>query len=154
MVSENLGEVLFGIIASLSIGVLLIVIFGGLLVVVLLLVARIKLFKKAGVEGWKAIIPFYGTYVFFCQICEIHWGFFVAFCFLTFGGFTALVNAIILAIAFYNLALKCHRDTAATTIFGAIFSGIVTLVYGLSSKYQYDKTVPVGNCGFFNKVLN
>lgn len=41
------------------------VIFLGLLV--LYIVARWKLFEKAGYEGWASIVPFYGTYIY-CKL--------------------------------------------------------------------------------------
>lgn len=151
---DVLFDTLYGIFTGLSLIVMLTLEISLLAFVVFFIIARVKLFKKAGIEGWKAIIPFYGTYVFYCQICEIHWGFFIAYWLLALGGFAIIVNTIIKAMVYYNLALKCHRDPAATTIFGAIVSGIVTLVYGLLFEYKYDKTVVVENCGFFNKILH
>lgn len=41
-----------------------------LIVAVLSLVCMWKIFVKAGYEGWKAIIPFYNTYLLF----EMTWG--------------------------------------------------------------------------------
>jgi len=35
---------------------------------IFMLVCKYKLFVKAGQEGWKAIIPYYGTYVLTCEI--------------------------------------------------------------------------------------
>jgi hypothetical protein len=35
---------------------------------IFLLICKYKIFVKAGQEGWKAIIPYYGTYVLTCEI--------------------------------------------------------------------------------------
>jgi hypothetical protein len=35
---------------------------------IVLAIAKWKLLEKAGHEGWKAIIPYYGTYVLTCEI--------------------------------------------------------------------------------------
>lgn len=42
----------------------------GFIVWVLLVIARWKMFQKAGEAGWKSIIPVYSTYISF-KIC---WG--------------------------------------------------------------------------------
>ena len=41
----------------------------GLALLVLNCVAKWKLFEKAGEEGWKAIIPFYSTYIY-CRLAN------------------------------------------------------------------------------------
>lgn len=38
--------------------------------IVILIAAQWKIFEKAGVEGWKALIPFYNSYC----LCEIVFG--------------------------------------------------------------------------------
>lgn len=124
-----------------------------LALLICLLLGRIWLFRKCGQAGWKAIIPFYSDYVMDCKVCGLHWAFFVAEAFLTFGGYTWLVTAVIRALRYYNLAIKCHKDPIPSTIFGALFPSIVEMVYGFGSTYQYDENEPVGNCGFFNRIV-
>ena len=53
----------FGVLATTSIG--LIVFFGIIAIAfyVVYVIALAKLFKKAGEDGWKAIIPFYNVFV-------------------------------------------------------------------------------------------
>lgn len=58
-----------GIIAGL-LAVLGIVIVVGLIVGIILIIARWKIFTKAGEEGWKAIIPVYGDMVL-CKIAGV-----------------------------------------------------------------------------------
>lgn len=153
MISENFSEAVISGLAGGAIGLALIFIIVLLVLLICLLIGRIMLFRKCGQAGWKAIIPFYSDYVMDCKVCGIHWAFFVAEVFLTFGGYTWLVTAFIRAMRYYNLAIKCHKDAVPSTIFGALFPSIVEMVYGFGSSYQYDASEPVGNCGFFNKVV-
>ena len=52
--------------AGLSIGYVLVL----LLVAALMIVAMWRIFAKAGEAGWKAIVPFYNTYILY----KITWG--------------------------------------------------------------------------------
>ena len=54
----NIGESIFLLVMTL-LGVLLML---GAVSLVLIVVGRWKIFKKAGLEGWKALIPFYADY--------------------------------------------------------------------------------------------
>lgn len=150
---KNLSDALSTIIAGGFVGISAVFIVVILVLVIMLLLGRIWLFKKCGQAGWKAIIPFYSDYVMDCKVCGLHWAFFVAEEFLTFGTATQLVNVVIRAMRYYNLAIKCHKDPIPSTIFGALFPSIVEMVYGFGSSYEYDVNEPVGNCGFFNKVV-
>ena len=71
--------------AGLSIGYVLAL----LLVAALMIVAMWKIFVKAGEEGWKAIIPFYNTYILY----KITWGngWFFLFGFLPLGNIVFLI---------------------------------------------------------------
>lgn len=120
---------------------------------VVLLIGRIKLFKKAGYAGWKAIIPIYGNYIQDVKISGLHWVFFVAEEMIFFGWVSSMITIIIKAMSFYNLAKKCHRDPIPSTIFGGILAGIVTMVYGLSNSISYDSSVNVEKCSFFNNLI-
>lgn len=113
---------------------------------------RAILFKKCGVAGWKAFIPFYGTYIFMCDICGLHWAWFLAYVLI--DGLTTSTTAIqflnmfVKAMAFYNLAIRCNRDKIPAMIFGGIASSIMTIVYALS-KIEYHKEIPVKQSGVF-----
>ena len=48
-------------------------IFAGLILTV---VGKWKVFKKAGKNGWEALIPYYNTWVL-CEIADIKWWFFL-----------------------------------------------------------------------------
>ena len=135
------------------VGVYFILVIVLLIFLVCLLIGRIALFKKCGEAGWKAIIPFYSDYVMDVKICGLHWALYVAEEFLTFNVATQFVNILIRALRYYNLSKKFHKDPVPTTIFGALFSSIVEMVYGLGSSYTYDANEPVGNLGFFNRIV-
>lgn len=116
------------------------------------LFARVFLFRKCGVEGWKALIPFYGTYVFFCNICGLHWAWYLAY--ILIDGLTAsnttvqFLNMFVKAMAFYNLATRCNKDKIPSMIFGGIASPIVTMVYALSN-IEYHPEIEVKKSGMF-----
>lgn len=157
MISENLGtsleDVIAALVATLGLGIVCALAFGIFVLAILMLVARIKLFKKCGKEGWKAIIPFYSSYVFIVEICELHWAWFVVdllieLSFITTEGLTSIIKVFVSAMCFYNLAIKGNKDKIPAMIFGGIFSGIMTLVYGLGS-YQYNKEIEVKKSGLF-----
>lgn len=62
-----------------------------LALIVLYLVALWRLFSKAGIEGWKCLIPFYNMYCLYKIAFGIGWLFF-----LTFIPFVNFIMAIIL----------------------------------------------------------
>ena len=58
---------------------LIVISIASLVLTILMLTAEWKLFSKAGEQGWKALIPFYNTYVQ-CKICwkpNAFWAYFV-----------------------------------------------------------------------------
>ena len=52
-------------VAGVAAGVIVTFAFVGLALLVLRIIARWKIFEKAGEKGWKAIIPFYSDYIFY-----------------------------------------------------------------------------------------
>ena len=65
-------------------------------------VANWKIFEKAGVEGWKSLIPFYNSYV----ICEISGTPIWAFILLFVPG----ANLVGLIFMYLNLAKSFNKD--------------------------------------------
>ena len=133
--NSSASEVLLNLLAGGFIGFNLLLLIGLVIFVVCLLIGRIALFRKCGIAGWKAIIPLYSDYIMDVKVCGLHWALFIAEEFLTFSTYTWLVKTVIDAMRYYNLAIKCHKDPVPTTIFGALFSSIVEMVYGLGSSY-------------------
>ena len=116
------------------------------------LFGRVILFRKCNYPGWKALVPFYGTYVFFTNICGLHWAWYLAY--ILIDGLTAsnttvqFLNMFVKAMAFYNLAIRCNKDKIPSMIFGGIASPIVTMVYALSN-IEYHPEIEVKQSGIF-----
>ena len=125
---------------------------GGLLVVYV--IGLWKLFKKAGKNGWEAIVPFYNTYVLI-EIAGLNWWYFliaISGTILSFVGLDSLSDLASLASAavnffiFYNLAKKMNKSEVAFGVLGIFFSGILVMILGLS-KDKYDSSVVVSPNG-------
>ena len=104
----------FGVLATTSIG--LIVFFGIIAIAfyVVYVIALAKLFKKAGEDGWKAIIPFYNVFVLI-QIAGLNWWYFLiaisgTICTIAkIDGLNYICNLAGMAVnffVFYNIAKK------------------------------------------------
>lgn len=139
-VSVNVG----GIFNTLLGGIALLALIFVLAIVVLLAIGRILLFKKCNTPWWKAIIPFYSDYVFFVDICSLHWAWYLAYLILHVSPIPLFVNAI----GFYNLAKKTGKDPIPSMIFGGVFPSVVTVVYGLSIK-EFNADARVKQSGIF-----
>ena len=145
----------FGVLAATSIGLL---IFLGILAIafyVVYVIALAKLFKKAGEDGWKAIIPFYNTFVLI-QIAGLNWWYFLiaisgTICsILKIDGLDTVCNLALLAVnffVFYNLAKKMGQQPVSFGVAGIFVAPIITMVLGFSDKYVYDKTIEVSPNG-------
>lgn len=145
----------FGALTAASIGVLVVL---GIIVIafyVVYLIALAKLFKKAGVEGWKAIIPFYNTFVLI-QIAGLNWWYFLiamssAICsLLGIKGLDTVCNIVALGVnffAFYNIAKKMKQQPIGFGVAGALVKGIIVMVLGFSDKYTYDAAIEVSPNG-------
>jgi len=115
-----------------------------------------KLFKKAGIEGWKCLIPFYNKYLLFTKIAGLHWVFSAVLIFISVFSINNKVIAILCnaanALMCYNLAKKFNRDPVPPTIIGLFASGIIVAVYGFSKDHVYDPNVEVSNVSLFSKL--
>ena len=126
--------------------------------IVLYITGMCKLFKKAGKNGWEAIVPYYNTYVLI-EIAGLNWWYFLislSGTILTMIGFSELNWIATIAgygvnfFIFWNLAKKMHKNEVSTAVLGTLFSGIMIPVLGLSKDYQYDSSVPVSPNGPIN----
>lgn len=110
-------QIASGLIAGLGafLGIFILIIIA---ICVLMIVASVKVYKKAGKEGWEAIVPFYSTWVL-CEIAGLQWWFFLLisataiFNILGLAILTPLAGLISLAATFacnYNLAIKFDKD--------------------------------------------
>ena len=122
---------------------------------VLYIMSMWKLFKKAGKQGWEAIVPYYNTYVLI-EIAGLNWWYFLIALSGTILSIIGLASLSWLAtiagyavnfFVFWNLAKKMHKEPVVTAILGTLFSGIMIPVLGLSKDYQYDSSVAVSPNG-------
>lgn len=158
MTEESLTTLLVGLGAFLIFFVII-----AIAIAVVLLIGRWKFFKKAGKNGWEAIIPFYSDWVL-VEVAGLDWYWFLALIATTvfavlgniipaLGSLSFLGNiAVIIGniCVFYNLSKKLHKDTA-WIVLGVIFSGIMIAVAGYSKTITYDASVPVTKNGIFDK---
>lgn len=143
------------------------VILGGSVILILLVIAIYivyviglwKLFKKAGKQGWEAIIPFYNTYVL-VEIAGLNWWYFLIaisgsiFSFLNIDGLDIIASIATLAVrffAFWNIGKKMKQNHVSIAILGTLFSPIMTMVLGLSKNYQFDNSIATSPNGPFGE---
>lgn len=130
--------------------------FVGIAVYALYVVGLWKVFKKAGEDGWKALIPFYNTYVLIKIVGLSWWWFLLAVAPTLVGlvsGTATLVSlgSICQVIANVciakNLSMKMHKDTA-TIVLLVLFPVIMYPVLGLGSS-TWDDSVQTPQNGVF-----
>lgn len=138
----------------LGLGFGLIFIIGAILIAfyVLYVVSLWKLFKKAGKNGWEALIPFYNTFVLI-QISELNWWYFLiilACDLIDIEGLNTLlsvISMIVYGFCFYNIAQKTNQNKKLYAILGLFFSNILVMILGLSSNIKWDSSVKVSKNG-------
>ena len=95
---------------------------------IVLIVANCKLFSKAGEAGWKAIIPYYNTYVM-TQLAGTKTVWFV----LYIVPCTMAIGSLVIMYDF----LKSYGCSTGMAVLGIFFPYIVVPMVAFSSKYQY-----------------
>lgn len=126
-----------------------------LLILVLEIIGRWKLFKKAGKNGWEAIVPFYSSYVY-VEISGLNWWYFLL---VIANSFTVIVEDLqilaypvsLIGIFFcnYNISKKLHKDTLFAVLM-TLFPFIMLPLIGFSKNYQWDNKVRVSCNGPIN----
>lgn len=143
--------------AILGGSILLIIILGliAVAVCVLYIIGLWKLFKKAGKNGWEALIPFYNTYVL-VEIAGLNWWYFLIaisgtiISWFDIEGLTTITNIAGMAanfFIFYNLAKKMNKQPVGIAVASIFVSPILVMILGLSKDYQYDSSVAVSPNG-------
>lgn len=121
-----------------------------LLLLVVIAVAQWKLFTKAGVEGWKSIIPLYNTY----KVIEIafngtkNWlfigtiiSFATGFVSEMFNIQGTMISVILLAVSIINIYINIEfvkRYASTGMAIASLFVPFIILpIIAFSSKYEY-----------------
>ena len=135
------------------------------ILLVLYLVGKCKLYKKAGRNGWEAIVPFYSDWVYVEMAGLKYWYFFL----LIAGSISFAVNVddnirissemlrivslIGLFFCNYNISKKLHKDTLFAVLM-TLFPYILVPIVGFSNKYEWDDSVVVNENGPINDNAN
>lgn len=110
-------------------GFLIFIVIFSLVIAVLSIVALWKIFDKAGIAGWKSLIPLYNSYC----LCKITWG--TGWVFLAY--LVPIVNFVIVIITQYRLAKVFGKGIGFTL--GLIFlAPFFLLALGFGSA-EYDE---------------
>lgn len=124
-----------GMLAGMSMVLLMV----GLVLLVLLVIARWKMFTKAGEEGWKALIPIYSDYTLFKLVWNtksfwIYLGAVIA---------TAVFNALNGTYTFVNGQLVAASQgnffTSALAFVGSMLVLIYTVLLQIKTALAYGK---------------
>ena len=159
LVDEGSYDGLFALLG----GALIFFALAALAVLVFHIIVSIKLYQKAGRQGWEAIVPYYSTWVY-CEIAGVKWWMMLVMCATSICGILGLVFLEPLAslvglfgtfIANYNVALKFGKDpigygiglTLLPTVFYAIlalgnstFNDVAVSAYGPFKEEQVEST--------------
>ena len=142
-----------GIAAAIAV-VLVAIIF--LVLLVLIIISNCKMFKKAGEDWWKALVPLYNSWIE-TKICGLKW-----YWFLIYAVLLAIISrgenepnyiaawGLLLTSFNYNFNLaKKYGKSNGFAVFNTIlpFIGLPILAFGSA---QYDKSVKVDDNGIFS----
>lgn len=124
--------------------------------IILYVIGRWKLFKKAGKNGWEAIIPFYNDWIY-VEIAGLNtWWYLIiistTICSLIseeLSSIASLASTFGLFVCNYNIAKRMKQNTTMAVLM-TIFPMIVIPILGISKKYTFDINIPVSKNGPFN----
>lgn len=151
-------------IAGLSIGLIILILLLVIPFLVFVIIANCKIFKKNGEDGWKAIIPFYNSYIY-TKIAGLNWWYFLIMIFASMlsnsdnsstAFFGRIIEMGVYFLIFYNLAKKAGKDSTKIGVLGALVTPIMQLIMGFSDEYKFDNNVELNPNGVFgdNKQTN
>lgn len=101
----------------------------GFIIYVIMVIGMWKIFEKAGVEGWKAIIPFYNLYVTIVKVAKKEWWYFILF-------FIPVVN-ILVGIKI-NMEIAKNFRISSPFIFSLGLSFLPFIFYPILGFGQYE----------------
>lgn len=128
------------------------------------LIGMYKLYVKAGQAGWKAIIPYYNSWVLVVDMCGLEWYWFLVYqasaIISILGRFIEPLNALSAlaslvsvfgsVVMLFNMSKKIGKDTGWIVL--SVFFAIFTLpVLGYSKNQTWNIAAPVSKNAFFDK---
>lgn len=120
--------------AAVMTAVLLVCIIGFLVIYAVVAFFLSRVFKKAGVESWKAWVPVYNTWVTYELGGQAGW-----WVILSLIPVVNIVAAVFLYIAMYNVGLKLNKSGAF--VLWAIFLPLVWYIWLALDKSRWNPTV-------------
>ena len=147
----------FKILGAIALPLILIITAIVISLLVISIVALYKIFKKAGRNGWEAIIPFYNIFVLVEISGLAKWWFILLIApniisiidenLITLANIASLVGSF---VCYYNLSKKFHKDTGFA-ILATLLPIIALPILAFSNNCQYDFNVSVDELGPFGK---
>lgn len=131
---------------------------------ILYIVGRWNLFKKAGKNGWEAIIPFYNDWIY-VEIAGLSpWWFILVIAsrinlllninqIYSIAILTSLFGYFGLFVCNYNISKKLNKDVTVAILM-TFFPFVMLPLIGLFNNYKWDDSVIVSNNGPFNSSQN
>ena len=120
-----------------------------------------KLFKKAGKEGWEAIVPVYSTWVL-VEIAGLKNYWFIISLAPTLGslitdnallsGVFSIASLLANVAIVYNISKKFNKDTT-WFILSIFFGGITLPLLGYSNRDNYDREIQVSENSCFESIF-
>lgn len=98
-------------------------------------IAMCKIYSKAGVDPWKALIPIYNLIVLFQIVGMKPW--LIIFAFIPCVNLAFVVISMIATVKL----VRCFGGSTAMGIAAIFFSIIILPIIAFSSKYQYEGIV-------------
>ena len=163
-IPSTTGNTLSGLGALGGLALGFIIVFAIILIalVVFMIIAEVKLYKKAGKAGWEAIVPFYSQWVY-VEIAGLNWWWFLVAIGGTLlanvsddlSGLGYLVSLFGMFVCNFNVAKKFHKDTGFAVLM-TLFPVVLFPMLGFGKSYEFDSSVEVTPNGPFdaNKATN
>lgn len=148
-------NIISGIILTLGVFIVFIAIIS-LTLLIIYLIGRYHLFKKAGKNGWEALIPFYNNWIY-VEIADLNkWWFILiiapSICSILSLGLLSplafLISQFGLFVCNYNISKKMNQNIAITILM-TLFPIIVIPILGISKKYTFNPNIKVSKNGPF-----
>lgn len=128
------------------------------------LIGMYKLYVKAGQAGWKAIIPYYNSWVLVVDMCGLEWYWFLVYqasaiisilgSFIeplaALGGLASLASVFGSVAMLFNMSKKIGKDTG-WIVLSVFFAGITLPILGYSKNQTWNTAAPVSKNAFFDK---